>query len=550
MKNNIAENYWYYICIAGLALVYALGLQIDVMDIDAAQYASIAREMAENGNYLQVQHRLKDYLDKPPLLFWLSSLSFQIFGISNWAYKLPSFLSTLIGIFALYRFAALFYSKDTAKLSALIYASCQALILINNDVRTDTLLTNAVIFSIWQLAAFMKNPKAVFFIGSAVGIALGLLAKGPLGLMIPALAFGTHFLLRGEWKQFFRPAWYGIILLSLLMISPMIWGLYEQYGNYGPYFFFWEQSFGRLTGENAFIQSQAVRQDPSPLFFTHTFLWSFLPFSLFAVFGVFRKILNLIVFRQKNSGNREQIALGGFVLTFIAMSMSQYKLPHYIYPAYPLAAVLTARFILLMTEKQRPYWQYFIRYFQLFVTISLLGIAVWMGTQWFGVAQLIIWILFAVFALLSILAFFNVHKKISVVMPSVLAIIAANFIVNGFFYPQLLKYQGTKELANYIEQKQISIDNVYTYKSNFHSLDFYSQSIVQAIYSKERISSWNKTAYLIVPNDEMHEIEDSGISYEEMENFYYYPVTLITGKFLSPETRDQKLRKLNLIKIN
>ncbi|MEX0811896.1 MAG: glycosyltransferase family 39 protein [Chitinophagales bacterium] len=550
MKNNIAENYWYYICIAGLALVYALGLQIDLMDIDAAQYASIAREMAENGNYLQVQHRLKDYLDKPPLLFWLSSLSFQIFGISNWAYKLPSFLSTLIGVFALYRFATLFYSKDTARLSALIYASCQALILINNDVRTDTLLTNAVIFSIWQLAAFMKNPKAVFFIGSAVGIALGLLAKGPLGLMIPALAFGTHFLLRGEWKQFFRPAWYGIILLSLLMISPMIWGLYEQYGNYGPYFFFWEQSFGRLTGENAFIQSQAVRQDPSPLFFTHTFLWSFLPFSLFAVFGVFRKILNLIVFRQKNSGNREQIALGGFVLTFIAMSMSQYKLPHYIYPAYPLAAVLTARFILLMTEKQRPYWQHFIRYFQLFVTISLLGIAVWMGTQWFGVAQLIIWILFAVFALLSILAFFNVHKKISVVMPSVLAIIAANFIVNGFFYPQLLKYQGTKELANYIEQKQISIDNVYTYKSNFHSLDFYSQSIVQAIYSKERISSWNKTAYLIVPSDEMHEIEDSGISYEEMENFYYYPVTLITGKFLSPETRDQKLRKLNLIKIN
>ena len=62
---------------------YIIGmLMIDLMEVDTMQYGSIAWEMLDSGNFLQVQHRQLDYLDKPPLLFWLSSLSFSIFGFS------------------------------------------------------------------------------------------------------------------------------------------------------------------------------------------------------------------------------------------------------------------------------------------------------------------------------------------------------------------------------------------------------------------------------------------------------------------------------------
>jgi hypothetical protein len=69
----------------------------DVMEVDASQYAAMSREMLESGNYLQLFDRGQNYLDKPPLLFWVSAMSFKLFGISNFSYKLPSVLFSLLG---------------------------------------------------------------------------------------------------------------------------------------------------------------------------------------------------------------------------------------------------------------------------------------------------------------------------------------------------------------------------------------------------------------------------------------------------------------------
>ena len=65
---------------------------IPLMDIDASQYASISREMLERNSFLQVFDLGKDYLDKPPMLFWLSALSMKIFGVYDWAYRIPSLI--------------------------------------------------------------------------------------------------------------------------------------------------------------------------------------------------------------------------------------------------------------------------------------------------------------------------------------------------------------------------------------------------------------------------------------------------------------------------
>ncbi|MDX1579466.1 MAG: glycosyltransferase family 39 protein, partial [Gemmatimonadota bacterium] len=57
-------------------LPYALGLGLDILEVDAAQYAAIARDMAESGRCLELVDRGEPFLNKPPLLFWLSALSF------------------------------------------------------------------------------------------------------------------------------------------------------------------------------------------------------------------------------------------------------------------------------------------------------------------------------------------------------------------------------------------------------------------------------------------------------------------------------------------
>ena len=95
---NILEHK-YTLLIVGVFLVHFLNMFIDVMEIDAAQYAAISSEMFTTKSYLQVYFNGNDYLDKPPLLFWLNCISFSIFGISNFSYKFFAVLSLIFSIY-------------------------------------------------------------------------------------------------------------------------------------------------------------------------------------------------------------------------------------------------------------------------------------------------------------------------------------------------------------------------------------------------------------------------------------------------------------------
>lgn len=139
--------------------VYITGMFVDLMEADAAQYASMSLEMMRTGSYLEIYHRGADYIDKPPLIFWTTALSFKIFGVSNFTYKLPSVLFTLLGLFSTFQFARMFYGKLSAYAATLVLASCHAWFQINQDVRTDTILAACTIFAIWQLAQFEQVAR-------------------------------------------------------------------------------------------------------------------------------------------------------------------------------------------------------------------------------------------------------------------------------------------------------------------------------------------------------------------------------------------------------
>ena len=107
IKKNTATIV-FFLC----GITYLLGVfLIPLMDIDAAQYASISREMLERKSYLQFFDLGQDYLDKPPMLFWISGLFMKIMGIHDWAYRLPSFLFAWLSVYSTYRLAILFYKN-------------------------------------------------------------------------------------------------------------------------------------------------------------------------------------------------------------------------------------------------------------------------------------------------------------------------------------------------------------------------------------------------------------------------------------------------------
>ncbi|MEO6759667.1 MAG: glycosyltransferase family 39 protein, partial [Saprospiraceae bacterium] len=282
MKTMLLRNPWIWLGF-GLLAVLVRGLFLDVMDVDASQYASIAMEMGQNGSWLQVLHRGADYLDKPPLLFWTSAASMLWFGLQNWSYKLPSLLGALAGVYAVYRFSKIFYTEQTARHAAFILASSIGLLVICNDVRTDTLLLGMTACAVWQLAEFLQFNQLKNLFWGALYVGLAMLAKGPIGLVLPAFAVGSQLLLRRDWRRLFDLRWLLGLLVVALVLSPMAWGLYQQFDLHpekelngrtsvsGLWFFFWEQSFGRITGGNVW------KNDTSGFYFLHVYLWAFLP---------------------------------------------------------------------------------------------------------------------------------------------------------------------------------------------------------------------------------------------------------------------------------
>jgi 4-amino-4-deoxy-L-arabinose transferase-like glycosyltransferase len=79
----MSKNTFVLLLLACIGVYVAGVFMIPLMDIDAAQYASISREMLARNSFLQVFDLGKDYLDKPPMLFWLSALSMKIFGVHD-----------------------------------------------------------------------------------------------------------------------------------------------------------------------------------------------------------------------------------------------------------------------------------------------------------------------------------------------------------------------------------------------------------------------------------------------------------------------------------
>jgi 4-amino-4-deoxy-L-arabinose transferase-like glycosyltransferase len=90
------------------------------------------------------------------LLFWIGAIFFELFGISTSVWKIAIYLVSILGIWSTYRLGKLLYGRETGILSAIFWACGLSYLYYHNDIHTDTLLADLVIFSIWQLAVFFR----------------------------------------------------------------------------------------------------------------------------------------------------------------------------------------------------------------------------------------------------------------------------------------------------------------------------------------------------------------------------------------------------------
>lgn len=550
-----------------------------MQEVDAAQYAEMSWEMLTTKSFLVVHNLSRDYLDKPPLLFWLNSFSFYLFGISNLSYKLPSLLFALLAVYSTYRFAALFYRNEVAQLAALMLATTQAVFLITNDVRTDTLLMGSVIFSIWQWSAYFERRQFGYLIGGSIGLALSLLAKGPIGLIALGAAMAPHYLLTRQWKKILDLRLLLALVIVALALLPMCIGLYQQFGIKGLNFYFWTQSFGRITGESEW------NNHPDPLFLIHTSAWAFQPWALFLFGGWLFSLWQLIKHRFTLPLLRENISVYGFTLVLLSLMLSKYQLPHYAFVVYPLGAVLAANFYYQLESYPKVKRCFTaLQLITIFATLPLsLGLLYAFGNfTWLNVvaitALFTVGIALAIAIANPISAFqqrllrlaqkftnllgiqvslqtkvaFALNTAYKTLIPlSAILIILCNTLLSVYWFPAILKYQPQNQFGRYIAQQKQPY-YTYGYAPEFSTV-FYAEAMPVAVFwdpqeLKNTIKN-HSSALVITTAAGVQQLRQNAVTVEVIQQLPAFKVAKMNFKFINPATRLQVCEQQVLAKV-
>jgi 4-amino-4-deoxy-L-arabinose transferase-like glycosyltransferase len=532
------------------------------MAVDAAQYAEMSWEMLRTKSFLKVHFLGADYLDKPPLLFWLNSMSFYLFGAGNVSYKLPSLLFAILAIYSTYRFAKIFYSQHTAVMAALILATTEALFLITNDVRTDTILMGSVILVIWQWAQFFETNETKNLLLGSIGVGLALLAKGPIGVIAVTAAFLPHIILSKKWRWLIDIRMAAAIIVIGLMLTPMCIGLYEQWGWKGIKFFFWTQSFGRITGASEW------NNNPDTFFLLHSAAWAFLPWTLFLVAGWIDTAFGLI---NRKITAREVISISGFTLVMIALMLSKYQLPHYIFVVFPLGAVIAADYF--EKAERRSTMKKVLSVLQIILLLALITFSCILQYCLKGIDPLSISCLVILYLTVTVVViytngpvkslsnliaylshrikgskyfapethvFFDIaYRNLFVISAGI--IIVFSFLMGMFYFPAILKYQPDNDFGRYAK--------VYAAKGNYAAYYcqtgaadiFYAQQALVSIWSNDKLNEElgrDKHLVIITTPFGKEQLDKERIKYKVVEQRYRYQVTKLTPDFLNPATRN------------
>jgi len=354
VSNSFLPRTVYWLLFFLLGIVYIIGLFVPLLDNDSAHHADIALHMYLTGDYVSLVDEGRDYLDKPHLLFWLSAGSYHLFGVTSFAYKFPSFLFTIFGLYSTYRLGKSLYSIGVGKLASLIIASAFAFMLANNDVRMEAILTASIAFATWQLVDWVNKKYFINALGAALGLALAFSTKGLIGVFVPAIGIFFYIVYKKEWRSFLHWQLLVIILSFFVFISPVLYCYYLQFdlhpekiirgktGWSGVKFILWQQTFERYEGK-----SFGGAGSKDYFFFFHSFLWAFAPWSIITYIAVINRIKNF------SSGKYEWLATGTILDAAIMITFSGFKLPHYINIIFPVVAVLTSAYLLEKTTKPK-----------------------------------------------------------------------------------------------------------------------------------------------------------------------------------------------------
>lgn len=382
-----------WLCLlAWLAFFCNLG-NIGLIDETEPLFAEAARQMVETGDWVTPYFNGETRFDKPPLIYWLMAIAYHIIGVNEWAVRLPSAISATalmcFGFYTLYRYGHYHLgdristsNKKSLTIKLLIAWIGATTIALN----PETIVWGRIGVSDMLLTGCMCSALLAFFIGYAsqsennhiptlnqiqpetkskipkpknsppsikkstkfnrwylafyLLISFAILAKGPIGIVLPALIIGSFLLYVGKFVQ----VWQEIKILrgSLIIFTITVpWYLLIILAHGKDYIntFFGYHNFERFTS--------VVNHHAAPWYFYFlVILIGFAPWSIYLPVAITKTKFWQRRYWQIKPRNQQLslFAFFWFICIFVFFSIAVTKLPSYVLPLMPAAAILVSLF--------------------------------------------------------------------------------------------------------------------------------------------------------------------------------------------------------------
>jgi len=317
-------------------------------DVDAVQ-AQIARNMLASSDWVTARLDGVVYLEKAPLVYWIIAASYAVFGVHDWAARIPIALSAMALSCVTAAFGIWAFGRRAGLYAGLCMATCIGLFLFTRILIPDVMLTLTVAVAMWAFLRALdeQEPHPRFWAAVlALNLGLGLLLKSLIGIVFP-IAAGLLYL-HATGQLFLRHAWKRLHPFGLLIVLAVAvpWHVLATLRN-PPYFAFTLHSGpGQYHGFLwfFFVNEQLLRflnlrypRDydtvPRLYFWLFHLLWLF-PWS------VYLPAIARLSFKPANRAGRTRLLVlcwAGFILVFFTFSTTQ---EYYSMPAYPALALL------------------------------------------------------------------------------------------------------------------------------------------------------------------------------------------------------------------
>lgn len=341
------QQRWFFGGAFALTALIAVGVMLWRLDVrpvenwDEAIHGQVSRAMVKSGNWVDLQYRGGDYFRKPPLSFWLRSVTMLTLGDTVWSLRLWSALAGLATAGLLgYWAGRLWKNRWLALLTGLVFVTGRFVFF--HAFRTgesDGLLAFFVTLALYAYWRSWSAPRWLLVTGAATGLAV--MTKSAGGLL-PVLIIGAHLLITWRWP--FR--WKLIFgALGLFLAITLPWHLME-WARHGAQF--WRDYAGLHIIER--VTDELHNQGVGLLWYKKIFVQRFFPWSLWVPLAAVWAAVRW----WRDRRGIEGLLLVWLFVTFIFFTVAQTKFDWYLLPLYPAAALLVAPW--LVTLVKRPAW--------------------------------------------------------------------------------------------------------------------------------------------------------------------------------------------------